>query len=151
MFTESGSKQWSLYECNQKCEETTDCKEFEYNSNTKSCIGFKAVTFDERCTRLDPPTTAGSSMYTVAGYRFPDETLSKCTHRDLFNADYDVVQHCNAITTAKECTNDDVHIKLLRENTMCDTWDTNRIQSLTDKIYTPEQCNAICNVTAGCV
>jgi hypothetical protein len=90
-------------------------------------------------------------MYTRAGYTFPDETLSKCTHRDLFNQDFDVFTHCNAITTAKECTNDDVHIKLLHENTMCDSYDTNRIQSLTDIVYTKESCNTVCNSTASCV
>ena len=59
-------------------------------------------------------------MYTRTGYKFPDETISKCTHRDLFNEDYDVTIKCNSITTAKECTNDDVDIVLLKENTLCD-------------------------------
>ena len=73
-----------------------------YNPTSKVCNLYKAVTFDERCKRKSPGA-AGWQMYTRAGYKFPDETLSKCTHRDLFNEDYDVFMHCNAIETAKEC------------------------------------------------
>jgi hypothetical protein len=42
--------------CLQKCEETKGCNEFEHKTGpTKgSCKLYKAVTFDERCTRLTP-------------------------------------------------------------------------------------------------
>jgi hypothetical protein len=141
-------------ECLHECQKNPRCNEFEFipgqHTTMFNCRLFKAVTFDERCAKVANTLTNGM-MYTRAGYMFPDETVSKCTHRDLFNQDYDVFTHCNAITTARECTNDDVHIKLLHENTMCDSYDTNRIQSLTDKVYTKEMCNSVCNSTASCV
>ena len=71
-------------------------------------------------------------MYTRAGYMFPDETLSKCTHRDLQNENYDEFVHCNGIDNANECTNERYYVKLLRKDTMCDSYSTNRIASLSD-------------------
>jgi hypothetical protein len=151
MLVNSQSGVQSLEECVHRCEEEKykTCKEMAYNAETKVCNLYKAVTFDERCMRKAEQT--GWKMYTRAGYRFPDETLSKCTHRDLFNEDYDVTVHCNSIKTAKECTNNDVHIKLLKENTQCDQVDTERIKVYSDRVYTKEECNSFCTGTKGCV
>jgi len=71
--------------CLSKCVHTKGCNQFEHKADSGtggSCRLYKSVTFDERCTNK---TSKGWTMYTRAGYRYPDETLSKCTHRDLYN------------------------------------------------------------------
>ena len=64
--------------------------------------------------------------------------------------------HCNAITTAKECQDETYQVKKLRENTICDSYDTNRIQTITklqnnNQEFTEDTCNAACIAKTGCV
>ena len=56
MLVDSQTGIQTLQECVHRCEEEkySTCKEMAYNSVSKTCNLYKAVTFDERCTRKSP-------------------------------------------------------------------------------------------------